>query len=288
VSATPEPYVLPGVPTNAAPIRLVATDVDGTIVPADGVLSARMRDALRAVEAAGARLVLVSGRPVRWMGELAEQLGHSGTAICGNGAVVYDLHQERILEVRALAPDAALEAVRRLRAVLAAPSFAAETVEGFVHDPSYVPRWDAGLGERARAIEDVLIDDVPVLKLLCRDETSTGDAMLTASAPMLEGLVEVTHSNAKDCLLEVSARGVDKGSTLALVATGWGIAREECLAFGDMPNDVPMLTWAGTSYAVTGGHRVALAATPGRVAPVAHDGVAALLEKLAEAGRFGS
>lgn len=288
MSATPEPYVLPGEPLPQQRIRLVATDVDGTIVRPDGALTVRMREALQAVERAGAHLVLVTGRPVRWMGDLAAQLGHTGTAVCGNGAVVYDLHEERVVRVRPLHPAAALETVRRLRAALDQASFAAETVEGFVHDPTYIPRWDAGLFDGARPIEDVLSGDLPVLKLLCRDETSTSDAMLAAAAPHLDGLVEVTHSNANDCLLEVSAPGVDKGSTLAQLAESLGVRREQVVAFGDMPNDVPMLRWAGTSYAVAGGHPDALAATPRRAARVAEDGVAEVLEALLAADLLGA
>ena len=148
-----------------------------------------------------------------------------------------------------LPTDAALEVVARIRKALRQPTFAVETVDGFVHDPAYRPRWDAGLGDRARAIEDVLAGDVPALKLLVRDESSDGDSMLADLGSALDGLAVPTHSNEHDCLVEVSALGVDKGSTLAQVAADLGVDAGAAVAFGDMPNDIPMLRWAGLAYA---------------------------------------
>src|SRR3712207_3885891 len=80
-----------------APPRLVASDLDGTLVRSDGTVSDRTRAALEAVEAAGSVLVLVTGRPPRWMHPVVEATGHRGIAVCANGALVYDLHTERVV-----------------------------------------------------------------------------------------------------------------------------------------------------------------------------------------------
>jgi Cof subfamily protein (haloacid dehalogenase superfamily) len=270
----------------SAPIRLVATDLDGTVVAHDGSVSARTAAALRAVEEAGAHLVLVTGRPARWMAEVVEQVGHAGTAVCANGAVVYDLRTETVVDTRPLDGPTVQEAVARVRDALRAATFAAETVHGFVRDPAYVPRWDAPGGD-VRPIDVVARSEV-VLKLLVRDETSDGDSMLTAVSPVLRGLAVPTHSNVRDCLLEISAPGVDKGSTLASLASALGVPAHETVAFGDMPNDVPMLRWAGIGYAVEGGHPAALASTPHRAGSVGTDGVARVLEHLLASGRISS
>ena len=111
--------------------------------------------------------------------------------------------------------------------------------------------------------------------------------MLAAVGSALADLAVPTHSNVKDCLIEVSALGVDKGSTLAQLAADLGVAAESVVAFGDMPNDVPMLAWAGRSYAVMGGHPAALSATPHRAPSLADDGVAQVIEKLLADGRIG-
>ena len=112
--------------------------------------------------------------------------------------------------------------------------------------------------------------------------------MLADLGSALDGLAVPTHSNVNDCLIEISALGVDKGATLAELAADLGVAPAEALAFGDMPNDIPMLAWAGLAYAVAGGHPAALAATPNRAASLAEDGVAQVIESLLGDGRIGA
>ena len=258
-------------------IRLVATDLDGTVVGHDGSISARTRAALTAVQDAGMRLVFVTGRPPRWMHQVADATGHRGLAVCANGAYVYDLHQEAVVDSFPLAADQALEVVRRLRTALPHAGFGVERIEGFSHDPGYHPRWDVGAA-RVAPIEQLL--DRPVAKLLVRDETSSGDAMLEVARPLLDGVADVTHSNVNDCLLEVSAHGVSKASTLERLAASWGIQRHEVIAFGDMPNDVAMLQWAGVGYAVADAHPEVIAAVDHVTNGVDADGVALVLEAL--------
>jgi hydroxymethylpyrimidine pyrophosphatase-like HAD family hydrolase len=93
-------------------------------------------------------------------------------------------------------------------------------------------------------------------------------------------------SNANDCLLEISAAGVSKASTLARVAAEHGVGADDVLAFGDQPNDLPMLTWAGTGYAVANAHPAVLAAIPRHTASVEDDGVAQVLEDLLAVGHL--
>jgi hydroxymethylpyrimidine pyrophosphatase-like HAD family hydrolase len=99
---------------------------------------------------------------------------------------------------------------------------------------------------------------------------------------VLRQVAEVTHSNVNDCLLEVSAPGVSKATTLARLAASWDIAAAEVMAFGDMPNDLEMLRWAGEGYAMTNSHPEVLASVR-LFAPTIHeDGVAQVLERLLE------
>ncbi|MCU0265265.1 MAG: Cof-type HAD-IIB family hydrolase [Actinomycetia bacterium] len=259
-------------------IRLVATDLDGTVVRTDGTVSARTVAALAAVEAAGLLLVLVTGRPPRWMADVVAATGHRGVALCGNGAFVYDLHTEQVLEVRPIAPDVGLEVVARLRTALPGAAFAVETGHAFAHDPRYRSRWATPPGTEVAPVEQLLHHRVG--KLLVRDEGNAGDAMLATARAVVGDLVEVTHSNPHDCLLEISARGVSKASALARYAAGHGVSAAEVLAFGDQPNDLPMLAWAGTAYVVANAHPDVRAAVPARTGAVDDDGVAAVLERL--------
>jgi hydroxymethylpyrimidine pyrophosphatase-like HAD family hydrolase len=92
-------------------------------------------------------------------------------------------------------------------------------------------------------------------------------------------LVTPTHSSG-GALIEMSARGVTKASALAVLAEERGIKPDEVVAFGDMPNDLPMLSWAGTSYAVANAHPSVLAAADHVTAANNDDGVAQVLEAL--------
>lgn len=86
-------------------------------------------------------------------------------------------------------------------------------------------------------------------------------------------------------LLEISGPGVSKASTLALCCAERGISHEEVVAFGDMPNDVEMLTWAGRSYAMGNAHPDVLAAASGRTVANNDDGVAVVIEQLLDGRR---
>lgn len=260
-------------------MRMVACDLDGTIVRPDGSISARTVAALTACEQAGVQVVFVTGRPARWIAPVAEATGHRGVVVCANGAVVYDLRSQRVLATRALSPDAVLDVADAVRRALPGGAFAVETLAGFRREPEYVPR---------RPLDDVpvgplstLIADEPVVvKLLYRVQDGVADVMLAAARRALDGLAEPVHSDSGGCLLEISAAGVSKASTLAQIATRVRLGPQDVVAFGDMPNDVPMLRWAGLGYAVADGHPEALAAAD-RIAPAcAEDGVAQVLEQL--------
>ena len=259
---------------------LVATDLDGTIVPWDGVISERTVRVLQAVEAAGVPVVFVTGRPPRWMSDIAARTGHAGLAVCANGALVYDLHSEQVVDHFPLSVEVGLDVARRLRDALPDIGFAVETLDGFAHEPSYQPRWDVGQARAVATLEDIY-DGVPVVKLLARHEQLDADALLAAAREVVGDVAELTHSSTSG-LLEISATGVSKATTLALLCDRRGIDAADVVAFGDMPNDLPMLAWAGRSYAVEGAHLDVLAAVSRRAPAAEDDGVAQVLEQLFE------
>ena len=266
---TPQPP-LPGLPP-----RLVASDLDGTLVRSDGSISDRTVAALQAAEAAGIAVVFVTGRPPRWMAEVARRTGHTGLAICANGALVYDLHAERVVEEHPLSVEVARDLVRRLREALPDLGFAVETRGGFVHEETYRPRW--GAGASVAPLDELLAG--PAVKLLARHEDLDADQLLAAAREVVGDLAELTHSSS-DGLLEVSATGVSKATTLAALCDERGIDAAEVVAFGDMPNDLPMLAWAGTAYAMANAHADVLAAVERHAKSNDEDGVAQVLEDL--------
>ncbi|WP_432483397.1 HAD family hydrolase [Kineococcus esterisolvens] len=264
----------------AAAWRLVATDLDGTIVPRDRPVSRRTLDAFAACAAVGIPVVPVTGRPPRWVSPLAEEAGLGGRVVCANGAVVFDLDAGEVVRQHPIAADVVLEVTRRLRPVLPGIGFALEAVTGFRREDSYATRFDTGMEQRVGPLEELLAGSPPVVKVLAKCPGVSSDEMLRVARREVGDLVGVTHSNAVDSLVEVMALGVSKASTLAEVARDRGVGPEGVVAFGDMPNDLEMLRWAGRSYAVADGHPDAVAAADGVAEACGDDGVARVLERL--------
>lgn len=260
--------------------RLIASDLDGTIVAHYGEISQRTIDAFRKAHDLGVEVFFVTGRPPRWMPEIKEAFG-IGKAICGNGAMLYDLHNDKVLEEWLIPIEAQLETVNRLRAAIPQISFAVESHNYFHREKKYIPRWDVGLDNiGVETIEEIVTS--PALKMLarCSDQELTSDEMLEIARHELDGLVTVTHSNPHDSLLEISALGVSKGATLARMAARLGIDAKDCVSFGDNPNDFSMLAWCGRSYAMADGHAEAPLHAKAIAGPHMEDGVAIVIEEL--------
>ena len=263
-------------------MRLVASDLDGTIVGPDNRISDRTVNAFRKCMDAGIEVVFVTGRPPRWLTPLREQIGHTGTVICSNGAILYDLEAGEVTWSQPLDLDGMFQAAGIIRSLYPAVRFAAETVEGFHLEPGFLESDGTDLlGAVAPAPLTVsLSKDSRVVKFLARVDGVHPDEFLGTVQPAVEHLVSTTHSAPAVPLLEMSASGLDKVVTLAKYARSLGIQPAEVVAFGDMPNDLRMLGWAGRGFAMASGHPQVLAAASEVAPPFAEDGVAQVLEDL--------
>jgi HAD superfamily hydrolase (TIGR01484 family) len=256
------------------PPRLVATDLDGTLVRSDGTVSAYTRDVLAAVEARGVLVVFVTGRPLRWAEDVFDYVGEHGLAVVSNGALVWDVARHAVHLQRPIDPVLGLEVTTLLRAALPGTSFAVETLEGIGLEPEFVERHPVPDGARRAPIGELF--DRPAVKLLARHEELAPQEFWDLAEEAVGGRLVITWSSTTS-LLEISAPGVTKASTLALLCADLGIDAADVIAFGDMPNDLPMLAWAGTSYAMADAHPTVIEAAD-HVAP-GHDedGVAQVL-----------
>ncbi|MFE4371128.1 Cof-type HAD-IIB family hydrolase [Streptomyces sp. NPDC056835] len=284
-------------PLPARP-RLIATDLDGTLLHDDKYVSDRTIAALAAAEQAGIEVFFVTGRPARWMDVVSEHVHGHGMAICANGAAVVDLHAGgKLLQVRPLERDTALEVVQALRDAAPGTTFAVELTTGIHYEPTYPP-FHQDPGATVATAEKLLQEQVqqqvqvqereqkqedesaaPVVKLLAYHPDLTPDGFLTVARTAVGDRATITRSS-PSALLEVSGPGVSKASTLALCCAQRGISSDEVVAFGDMPNDLEMLTWAGTSYAMANAHPDVLAAASGRTVTNNEDGVAIVIEQI--------
>ncbi len=248
-------------------IKLLASDLDGTLLRSDNTVSQATRDALAAAEAAGLLVAFVTGRPPRWLHEVAVETGHRGVVVAANGALTYDLHTETILAEHPLPADKLAEVTRALRAEIPQVRFALEYGLDFAYEPEY--RHDWGLapetdrnGRRLptpAAVELSGLLDKPAVKLLARGRGMQPDEFMDLVEALVGEQVTVTRSGHSP-LVEISATGITKAFGLAALADSHGVSRHQIAAVGDMPNDVPMLEWAGQSYAVANAHPAALAA----------------------------
>lgn len=267
-------------------MTLVATDIDGTILPRTGLVSERTKRALGSLADAGIPLVLVTARPPRWLDAVAAQLRIEGTAVCANGAVQYDLGTCRIVDAITIEAEPLLEAVALLRDALPGVVFAVETTSGIALEEDF-PTRERGLDPREVARVEAMESarDNSVIKVLAAVENGDHDEMLAIAQPLVGHLVEASHSNAEVPLLEFAPAGVTKASGLARIAAHFGVDAADVVAFGDAPNDLPMLAWAGTSYAVANAHPDVVAVATHRTAAVDDDGVALVVERLLAARR---
>ncbi|MFF1870727.1 HAD family hydrolase [Kitasatospora herbaricolor] len=263
--------------------RLIATDLDGTLLCAGGTVSARTAAALAAAEAAGIQVVFVTGRPPRWMQQVSSHVGGHGVAICSNGGAIVDVRRGELLETFPLTAENALAVITALRAKLPGTAFAFEYPGGFAREPGYEVRmWGSDESHPVGPAEELLSPGGEVrdlFKLLAKHPDLDPDKLLGEARKAAGHLAEITRSSPIP-LLEISAPGVTKASTLAHWCAGHGIDSSEVVAFGDMPNDLEMLAWAGRAYAVANAHPEVLAAVATHTVSNEQDGVATVLETL--------
>lgn len=260
--------------------KLIGTDLDGTIVPFDRPISARTIEAFTAAHKLGVAIYFVTGRPTRWMREIREAFDF-GTGICGNGALLYDFRAQTILESWLIEPAVLAKGASLLREVIPGATFAVENFDGFHREQRYNPRWDKGQDDRGVSLIEEHLSQ-PAIKFLVRSENEevSADEMLALADARVGDFLTVTHSNPHESLLEISAHGVSKGSTLAKVASNLGISADDAVTFGDNPNDLSMLAWAGRSFAMKTGHPATHAIATGIAPECNEDGVAQVIEKL--------
>jgi Cof subfamily protein (haloacid dehalogenase superfamily) len=224
--------------------RLILVDLDGTLLGADGQVSERNASALRRASQAGARVVIATGRPARILTPLSSQLS-SSLALCYNGAIVLDLATHEVLEAHLLDGALFMEAVEAVRAQ------GLDFIVAVEGTPDIGIRGEYGFREGYDMPRGTLAElcTVGVVKGLVRVGRDQFDDVWNAFSAGFADRIEVTRSGVEG-LIEISARGITKGGVIEGLAREWGIAASEAIAFGDMPNDLAMLRWAGWSVAM--------------------------------------
>ncbi|HEX6540803.1 MAG TPA: Cof-type HAD-IIB family hydrolase [Ktedonobacterales bacterium] len=260
---------------------MIASDLDGTLLRTDGTISERTRAALQRAQGAGISVVFVSGRHPLTLRTVAVEAGISEPAVCSNGAIIYDPHQDTMLHHMMLEQSVARRIVLGLRELLPDIAFAVERGRDFSWEPAFALRRGAA-GAHIPVCEDVLhFCAEPITKLIAWHEETNSETLIEYTRGIAnEDEVTLTYSTPHH--IEISLAGVHKAAGLEWISAARGIRPEQVMAFGDMPNDIAMLRWAGHGVAVANAHPQVLEVADEVTASNTEDGVAQVVERLLE------
>ncbi|OLF07591.1 HAD family hydrolase [Actinophytocola xinjiangensis] len=266
--------------------ELIASDVDGTLLDPLERITRRTFDAVSRVTRSNTPFILVSGRPPRWIPNVAQAAGLTGYAVCSNGGVVYDIAADRVVSSQDIDPILLRDTAKALSAALPDARLATERVAPdlvpFVTQAGFRNPWGVPNGELDGEVNDVPLAEVighAATKLMVRQHDLTSRELAAAAHDVLAGAaVEITFSTNQG-LIEIAPAGVTKASGLAEVCALLGVDRDRVVAFGDMPNDLPMLDWAGHGVAMANANAEVLAVADEVTATNGEDGVAQVLER---------
>lgn len=265
--------------------RLVATDLDGTLLRSTGEVSPRARAAMAACWDAGIPFVGATGRGPRLLDSVRAVLDDRGVAVLAQGGYVVDLERDEVLRTVGLPRAQAAAVIERIEAVAgplliavedAAEQAAARRPLRVQHGFNWPYPEPSQLLPRGR-----VLPPGPVLKVFLRSASLGQDELLARARGAVDPAeAELTHAGLG--FIEVLAPGITKATGLAVAIERYGVEWADVLAFGDMPNDVPMLTAVrqsgGRAVAVANAHPAARAAADGLTSGNDADGVARYLE----------
>jgi HAD superfamily hydrolase (TIGR01484 family) len=254
---------------------LIALDVDGTILDSTGTISPAVRDAIARAQAAGAHVVLSTGRTVLGVRTVIAELGFtSGTALCSNGAVRLNLASGEVIPLATFEPA---PVITQLRALLPGVTFSLE--EPGVGNRVSTGYPGDGTGTR-RQVDDVELAATPTTRMVAYWNGVT--------KAQLEALMDVspiagvtwTYDHHSDAWLTVVAEGISKASALEQLRLELGVPADATVAFGDGHNDIAMLRWAALGVAMGNAADDVRAAADEVTGSIAEDGVATVLDRL--------
>ena len=265
--------------------RLIASDIDGTLLDRNHRVPRRNRDAVARAVQQGAYFALSTGRPFRWIAPVLEQLPVRPVCVTSNGAVLYDSAEDRVMSAHELSPAALAEVVDVAQTVLGTVGFGAERAGGsladaveelFVVERHYS---ENALFEGFGVVSMGELVGQPAVKFLIRNTDYSAPELYDRIAPHIDPeLAHLTYSM-QEGILEVAAPNVTKRRGVEWLAAHTGVAQQETIAFGDMPNDIEMLRWAGCGVAMENAHPEVKAAADAVTVANHQAGVAKVLER---------
>jgi len=224
--------------------RLVALDVDGTLVDWDNLMTPAVREAVRGVVAAGVPVVVSTGRAVPGVMDAVDKLGlESGTAVASNGAVTIGYRPVEVL--RTVTFDAS-ETVKLLLEHVPDAAVAVEEIGVGYRINREFPEGELQGTMQLQSIDELVAE--PVTRVIIRSPDQSAEEFVALAEHL--GLHGTNYYVGYTAWLDLAPEGVSKASALAEVAAELGVPAAEVLAIGDGRNDVEMLSWAGRGVAM--------------------------------------
>jgi hypothetical protein len=260
------------------PYKLVATDLDGTLLRSDDRVSERTREALAAVTVAGAVHLVVTGRAVPWTRYILDELGYEGLAVCGQGAQLYDAGAHRLLTSVTLDRQLAGLALAKIEAEVGPLALAASR-DGLDGDVLIGPGYQVqGLLQAVPFTDAAELWAAPLTKVYIQHPRLSDDELASAARVAAGGLVSITMAG--EGIVEILPLGLSKATGLSLAARRLGVKAADTIAFGDMPNDIPMFAWSAHGVAMANAHEELKAVADELTLSNEEDGIAVVLERL--------
>ncbi len=267
-----------GAPAGRFPYKLIATDLDGTLLRSDESVSQRTRDALAAATAAGAAHIVVTGRAVPYTRHILDDLGYDGLAVCAQGAQVYDAGEHRLLTAVTLDRQLAGVALAKIEAEVG-PLFLAASRAGLDGEVMVGPGYAVTGALPSTPFTDAAdLWAAPLNKIYIQHPELSDDQLAEAARQAAGGFV--TIAMAGEGIVELLPLGLSKATGLSLAARRLGLKAADTIAFGDMPNDIPMFAWAARGVAMANAHEELRAVADEVTSSNEEDGIAVVLERL--------
>ncbi|MFJ9849129.1 HAD family hydrolase [Streptomyces sp. NPDC101150] len=263
----------------ALPYKLIATDLDGTLLRHDESVSERTRAALAAATAAGAAHIVVTGRSVPWTRHILDALDYRGLAVCGQGAQLYHAGEHRLLTSVTLDRQLAGLALAKIEAETG-PLYLAASRDGLEGEVLVGPGYRVQEGP----LPNVMIDEpadlwtAPLNKVYIQHPTLDDDSLARIAREVAGDLVGVMVAG--HGIVELLPLGLTKATGLSLAARRLGVKAADTVAFGDMPNDIAMFAWAARGVAMGNAHDELKAVADEITVSNEEDGIAVVLERL--------
>jgi hypothetical protein len=272
-----------GAAARGFPYKLIATDLDGTLLRSGETVSQRTRTALAAATAAGAAHIVVTGREVPWTRHILADLGYRGLAVCGRGGQVYDAGERRLLTAVTLDRQLATLALAKIEAAVG-PLLLAASRAGPDGEVLVGPGYRVHGGPLPyQPIKDAKeLWSAPLNKVYVQHPTLSDGELAEVSHQVAGGLVGVVLAG--EGIVEILPLGLTKATGLSLAARRLGFRSPDTIAFGDMPNDIPMLSWAAHGVAMANAHEELKSVADEVTSSNEEDGIAVVVERLLRQG----